>query len=436
MNQLQSMDESLISQLAKYANAKGSSHFDDMVSTKQLKAITSNNLSSLPIELLEEVSLKPSSVKQSEIKQARVCPVCIAESQTHYQEFQSKEVMACPLHHCLLVDVCPHCFEPLEFDTNLFRGICTNYRCHKLLEVSYAPSNFLSLSKTQIEDCLHAGLFEKHYQSGQVSIRKSNLLCVSQLALRGYELLTLTADTDELLQSVRQHYAVTNAIPGFMEYIQKTMLGSLSIHWAWSDYVYSTNVNVNNSGTLIKPVLVGATVFCRALGISQETLHLLSEKGLIRVHNGNRLNSQSIINITPIINHLTALPQITNGDTFEVFLSKNPGFSLELDELLAAWLKGEVQLGIIGKKTISDSIVIDSDSIRKWMLNHAGKVTKQKLNTREVLNVLKTSKSKYLSLIKSGKLSAVKTDTGFMHRFDDVAAIKQQLSITPQLSIF
>lgn len=436
MSQLISMNESLISQFANYAHTIGSSYFEDLISSEQLKAIISNNVSGLPHDLVDELKLKHAGDKQTEIKQARVCPACITEGQIHYQEFQSKKTIACPIHHCLLVDLCPHCSEALEFDTNLFRGICTNYRCHAQLEVTKVTSNFLSLSNSQVEDCLNAGLFEKHFEYGQIPVKKSYLIEVSQLTLRGYELLTLKADTSTLLQSVSEHYSAASVIPGFIEYLQETMLGSLTSQWPWCDQVFNNNVNNDELGSLDGSLLVGCKQFCHALGLSPETLYSFSDAGLVSVKNGTRLNNRSIINIMPFIHHLTSLPRLLNGETFKSFLNSNPGFSLGLDELFTAWLRGGIRIGFTLNKTLSDSIIVDSDSIRNWMLKNAAKVTKQKLNSREALNVLKTSKRKYLSLISSGALRAIKTETGFVHRFDDVAEIKHQLSPTPQLSFF
>lgn len=432
----QLLNESLVSQLAKYAYDIGSSYFEDLISSQQLKAIISNNMNGLSHDLVDELKLKHAGDELTEIKHARVCPVCIAEGQFHYQEFQSKKTMVCPIHHCLLVDVCPHCNEALEFDTNLFRGFCTNYRCHAQLEVTKVPSTFIKLSSSQVEDCLNAGLFEKYFEYGQIPVKKSYLVGVSQLALRGYELLTLEADSKPLLQSVSEYYTAASVIPGFIEYLQETMLGSLTSQWLWCDQVFDNNVNRDESGSLDGSLFVGSKQFCHALGLSPETLYSFSDAGLVSVINGTRLNNRSIINIMPFIHHLTSLPPLPNGETFKSFLNSNPGFSLELDELFTAWLCGGFRIGFILNKTLSDSIIVDSDSIRNWMLKNAAKVTKQKLNSREALNVLKTSKRKYLSLISSGALRAVKTESGYVHRFDDVAEVKHQLCPTPQLSFF
>ena len=432
----QLLNESLITQLAKYACGIGSSYFEDIVTPKQLTMISTNKLSGLDDELLNNLSIKRFSKEKSEISHARVCPLCIEENQVHYQEFQSKEVIVCPVHQCLLVDLCPHCSESLVFDLNLFRGICTNYRCHKKLEAVYPPNCFYELSNQQINDCLHAGLFEKHFDLGQLPVKKPYFIEVSQLTLRGYELLTLKADNKELIQSVRDHYSAASVIPGFIEYLQKTMLGSLTLQWPWCAQDFNNNVIDDDLRSLDGSLFVGSKLFCLALGISPVSLDLMSDENLVIVENGCRLNNKSIINILPFIRHLTSLPQISNGQSFNMFLKANVGFRIGLDELLAAWLRGDIKLSFAGNKTLFDSIIVDSECIRNWLLKHSSKVTKHKLNSKEALNVLRMSKRKYLSLIENGTLRAVKTESGYIHRFEDVAAIKQQITPTPQLSFF
>ncbi|MBU2882337.1 TniQ family protein [Psychrosphaera sp. B3R10] len=432
----QLLNESLITQLAKYARGIGSSYFEDIVTPKQLTMISTNKLNGLHDELLNNLRIKRFSKEKSEISHARVCPLCIEENNVHYQEFQSKEVMVCPVHLCLLVDLCPHCSESLVFDLNLFRGICTNYRCHKKLEAVYPPNCFYELSQQQINDCLHAGLFEKHFGLGQLPVKKSYFIEVSQLTLRGYELLTLKADNIELLQSVRDHYSAASIIPGFIEYLQKTMLGSLTLQWPWCGQVFNNNVIDDDLRSLDGSLFVGSKLFCLALGISPVALDLMFDADLVNVDNGCRLNNKSIINIMPFITHLTSLPQLPNGESFETFLKANPGFRIGLDELLAAWLHGDIDISFVRSKTLFNSIIVESECIRNWLLKYSTKVTKQKLNSKEALNVLRTSKRKYLSLIENGTLRAVKSESGFIHRFDDVAAIKHQLSRSPQLSFF
>lgn len=430
------LNESLVSQLAKHASITGSSYLDDLVTKQEFKKIVNNDLTGITAELIDSLGLTSINSAGSEISHARVCPLCIEESKVHYQEFQSKELVVCPIHQCLLVDLCPHCSEPLAFDVNLFRGICTNYLCHRKLEASYPPTGFYELTQQQTRDCLHAGLFEKQFQSGHVSSKKANLKGVSQLALRGYELLTLKAGTNELVQSVSEHFATSSAIPGFIPCVLKTMLGSLSTEWAWSNWI-DTNEDVKRVLKVsFESNFVPSSFFCNTFDISPDTLYLLSEANLIKVNNGNRLTSKSIINISLFVEKLLLLPLLQNGVSFSEFKHTNQGYSLSLDELLIAWLKDDIQLSFLPNTTFENSIFVNPKELRHWMLKNASNIAKQKLTSLEALSILNTSKRQFNSLINSGKLRAVKTETGSMLRFEDVAAIKQELVSTPQLSIF
>ena len=432
----QLLNESLITQLAKYASDIGSSYFEDIVSPRQLSMITTNNIHGLDDELLKNLGITRFSRDKSEISHARVCPLCIEENKAHYQEFQSKEVIVCPIHQCLLVDLCPHCSESLDFDTNLFRGICTNYRCHEKLEACYPVASFYELTQQQTIDCLYAGLFEKHFQSGQVSFKKANVKGVSQLALRGYELLVLEADTNQLIHSVNEHFEIAAVLPGFIPYILKTMLGGLSTEWPWSKWADTTSLVKPALKEAGKLVSVPSSFFCNALNISPDTLYLLSEASLIKVNNGTRLTNKSIIDITKFVETLTSMPMLQDGVSFSAFKQSNQGYSITLDELFVAWLKEEIQIGFLSNLTFENSIFVNPTELRKWMLKNASNITKQKLTSHEALDILKMSKRKFNSLINDGKLKAVKTESGLMHRFEDVAALKHELTSTPQLSFF
>lgn len=48
----------------------------------------------------------------------KVCPHCLAESAHLRTSWEHAYVVACPLHECLLIDVCPNCQEPLKKGLN------------------------------------------------------------------------------------------------------------------------------------------------------------------------------------------------------------------------------------------------------------------------------------------------------------------------------
>lgn len=66
-----------------------------------------------------------------ELNKIRYCPVCLAENMYFKKLWMLKPIFACPIHSCLLVDLCPNCKNPIILKSGVQNCDICSFELHK-----------------------------------------------------------------------------------------------------------------------------------------------------------------------------------------------------------------------------------------------------------------------------------------------------------------
>ncbi len=65
-------------------------------------------------------------IRSFKLQSVKLCPCCFQDDSGYLKaSWELANVTHCEIHQCLLIDSCPNCHRPIEWQTDLFRG-CTN----------------------------------------------------------------------------------------------------------------------------------------------------------------------------------------------------------------------------------------------------------------------------------------------------------------------
>lgn len=363
-----------------------------------LKEADINAISSMiqrPISFSEiEDKPFPKVCSSSRVIHARACLTCLKQNSIHKDEWQDPRNTHCKKHNLMLVDVCPHCKQELDFNVNLIQGYCSNEYCGRQIPSLPADSKIKNLTQDNVEDCIIAGL----YALGEVTElkKKANFkyLDTSAILIAGVELLT----NDDALNNWLGKISGKGLLASFPKNLAYPELFSLARHinkdWKLMQraQIYKRSLPKAHTATS-KALEIRTLAIC--LGLVADDLKPLWYRDMIRFSNTSHYQVDGLVDSNQFINALITKSSDKSNDEVSFMEATKfvEQFLMERSDLLLAMFNEKLPFYYQGNNSLLDSVYFTRAKLVEVGENH-----------------LELSKAKTVSIDTCAKISKISPD--------------------------